>query len=247
MFRVKSTILAAVGVTIALGQVALAADLPQRPAYKAPMLAPAPVYNWTGCYVGANIGAAWGRGQLADDINGGSVSATNNGFAGGGQIGCDYQMGAFVIGIRNLLDGTSLSGSGTFGSGPLAGFTGHTDTSWFDTLTARAGYLVQPNWLFYGQGGVAWMRSNQWVNNPTGTQVAQIGNNTTGWTIGGGTEYMFMPHWSVFVEYNYMNFGTSSANFNVNGFVNAVPTVFPVSVSAKRDAQNVLLGLNYKF
>jgi outer membrane immunogenic protein len=50
---------------IALAGTATAADLPQRPAYKAaPMMAPAPVYNWTGCYVGANIGGLWGHADI---------------------------------------------------------------------------------------------------------------------------------------------------------------------------------------
>ena len=40
---------------------ALAADLPQRPAYKAPMMAPAPMVTWTGCYIGGNIGGAFGN------------------------------------------------------------------------------------------------------------------------------------------------------------------------------------------
>ena len=235
----KHTLIGAVGALALLTGSAVAADLPQKPAYKVPLMAPAPVAGWTGCYVGANVGFAWGRAELTDNTTGGGVSATNTGFAGGGQIGCDYQMGAFVIGVRNMLDGTSLSGDGTFGAGALAGFTGHSDTSWVDTLTARAGYLVQPNWLLYAQGGAAWTRSNQWINNAAGTQVAQFGNNTTGWTVGGGTEYMFAPHWSVFLEYNYLNFGTTSASFVVGAT--------PVSVSAKRDAQNLLLGVNYKF
>jgi outer membrane immunogenic protein len=229
---------AAIVALLSGASLAAAADLPRK-AQPAPILAPMPVYNWTGCYIGGNLGAAWGRAELTDVGTGGGVSATNSGFAGGGQIGCDFQMGAFVIGIRNMLDGTSLSGDGTFGSGVAAGYTGHSDTSWFDMLTARAGYLVQPNWLLYGQGGFAWMRSNQWINNPAGTQVAQFGNNATGWTVGLGTEYMFAPHWSVFVEYNYLNFGTSTANFNVGATL--------VTVDAKRDAQNLLIGVNYKF
>src|SRR4029077_13040584 len=73
----------------ALGSVsALAADMGQRPAYKAPvMMAPAP--TWTGCYIGANIGGAFGNASAS--TAGGEVSADGSGFAGGGQIGCDYQ------------------------------------------------------------------------------------------------------------------------------------------------------------
>ena len=48
---------AATSVTALFGTSAYAADLPQRPAYKQPVVM-APVYNWTGCYLGGNIGAA---------------------------------------------------------------------------------------------------------------------------------------------------------------------------------------------
>jgi outer membrane immunogenic protein len=237
MRRTATVILTATLLAIGASQIASAADLPRRqPAYMPP---PLPVYTWTGCYIGGNIGAAWGRAEMTDLGTGAGVSATNSGFAGGGQIGCDYQMGAFVLGIRNLFDGTSLRSDATFGSGTLAGFTGHSDTDWFDMLTARGGYLIQPNWLIYAQGGAAWMRSDQTITNLAGAAVAQFSNNRTGWTVGGGTEYMFAPHWSVFVEYNYLNFGTTNANFLVGAT--------PVSVDVKRDAQNVLLGVNYKF
>lgn len=216
-----------------------AADLPQRPAQTAPYLSPTPVYNWTGCYVGANIGAAWSDASATDLNSGAGTSETNSGVAGGGQIGCDYQMGPMVIGVRNMLDGTSLSGNGSFSSGPLTGFTADSNSDWFDTLTARAGYLVQPNILLYMQGGVAWTRTGQAINNAAGVQVATISNNTTGWTIGGGVEWMFVPQWSAFLEYNYMDFGSNSGSWPGCGGT--------CNVSVDANVQNVLVGVNYRF
>jgi outer membrane immunogenic protein len=60
MHRAKSTLFAAAALTIGLAQTAFAADLPQRPA-PAPLLAPTPVYNWTGIYFGINGGWGWGN------------------------------------------------------------------------------------------------------------------------------------------------------------------------------------------
>ena len=82
-------------------------------------------------------------------------------FAGGGQIGCDYQVGQWVFGIRDMLDGTSLDSGATLPIAPLAGYSYSGNTHWFDTLTARGGYLVQPNILLYAQGGVAWTQTSQ--------------------------------------------------------------------------------------
>jgi opacity protein-like surface antigen len=83
-------------------------------------------------------------------------------------------------------------------------------------LTGRLGYLVAPNWLIYGQGGAAWTKAEATAFNGLGAQVGSIsGNSRTGWTAGGGVEWMFVPHWSVFLEYNYMGFGTRSSSFAV--------------------------------
>ena len=111
MRKSSLTLLAAV-IGLAASQ-ASAADLPRKaPAYVPP--APPPI-TWTGCYIGANVGGIFGR-RSADFGSFGSLdSDSNSGFAGGGQIGCDYQFaGGWVIGIRNMFDGTSLSRDRTF-------------------------------------------------------------------------------------------------------------------------------------
>jgi outer membrane immunogenic protein len=103
------------------------------------MVVPPP--TWTGCYIGGNIGGAFGTASAS--TTGGEVSGDGTGFAGGGQVGCDYEFGGgFVIGARELLDYTSNSKSGTFASGPLAGYVANFNNQWFDTLTARLGYAV---------------------------------------------------------------------------------------------------------
>ena len=68
--------------------------------------APASVaYRWTGCYVGANVGGGSGRTSFTDvrpnlaaPLDLGSDRAS--GALGGGQIGCDYQAGGWVFGVR---------------------------------------------------------------------------------------------------------------------------------------------------
>jgi outer membrane immunogenic protein len=172
----------------------------------------------------------------------GTVSSNGDGFAGGGQIGCDYQFtGGFVVGIRNMFDGTSNKRSGTIGVGPATGAVVNFNNQWFDTLTGRIGYSFQPAWLLYLQGGGAWAHTSTNVTF-AGVQIGQTSHTGTGWTIGGGAEWMFAPHWSVFLEGNYMDFGSRSGT----AFGTTV-CVTGCGFSAKATETTVLVGVNYRF
>jgi outer membrane immunogenic protein len=238
MQRRSLTLLAAAVIGLAASQ-ASAADLPRRapaPAYVPP---PAPLpYLWTGCYLGVNLGYAQADFEVTNVVTGQELDRTRGGFAGGGQIGCDYQMGAWVIGIRNMFDGTSIRNNRAFNDGVFNGTVeGH--VRWFDALTGRVGYLLRPNLLFYGQGGAAWTSADLKFFDNTGVSVGEISKNKTGWTAGFGFEWMFLPHWSVFTEYNFMGFGTRSAT--------VIGCGGSCAFSGKADIQNILVGVNYKF
>src|ERR1700754_2822211 len=87
---------------VALGTAsAVAADLPARTYTKAPVYA-APIYNWTGIYVGAHIGAAFGGDDgVSTNIVGLTNSNRDASFLGGGQLGADYQFAPkWVVGIE---------------------------------------------------------------------------------------------------------------------------------------------------
>jgi outer membrane immunogenic protein len=243
MRKSSSMLIAAAVIHLTASQSARAADIGPR-GYAAPAPAPALVYappKWTGCYVGGNIGGAWSNVDLSG-VSGVDASATNSGFAGGVQIGCDYQWNQYwVVGIRNMLDATSLSSRTNISTVP---FTGVVDsrTHWFDTLTGRVGFLVpSTNVLLYAQGGAAWTNTNVTFLDGPGAQLGEASNDRTGWTVGAGVEWGFAQHWSVFAEYNFMGFGTQSATFTgCNG-------TCVVSANTKADVQNVLAGVNYKF
>src|SRR5712691_10578113 len=64
-----------------------------------PMLMP--LYNWTGFYVGGNLGGAWASGTLTDSFSGASFTGNHSGFIGGGQIGYNWQVAPqFVVGVE---------------------------------------------------------------------------------------------------------------------------------------------------
>src|SRR3954470_14074315 len=98
--RIRGFLLGCVAgfVAVSAGQ---AADLPPRPA-PAPVVV-APLFTWTGFYIGGNIGGGWFTGSIDSDF--GSTWKTSNGaFIGGGQLGFNYQAGAFVFGVEGDFD-----------------------------------------------------------------------------------------------------------------------------------------------
>jgi outer membrane immunogenic protein len=223
----------------ALSTAAVAADLPVR----APAAyVPAPVAAWTGCYIGGNIGGAFGHASMSGVA--GSISGNGSGFAGGGQIGCDYQFsGGWVIGLRDMFDGTSNKRSRALATGPLAGDAVNFNNQWFDTLTGRLGYTIAPSTLVYFQGGGAWAHTSTNIT-AGGVQIGQTSATRSGWTVGGGVEWMFVPHWSWFLEGNYMDFGSKSGvAVTPVGTACAAGCAF----TAKANESTVLSGVNYRF
>src|SRR4051794_32632828 len=133
----KSLISAALGAGLAVAMCAApagAADLPM--VTKAPVAAP--VFSWTGCYLGVNLGYGWGR--ASESITGGGVtgsaSANLNGVLGGGQIGCNYQWNSIVWGIEGDFQGT---GQRRTDSTSIAGVGINITNSvpWFGTIRGR--------------------------------------------------------------------------------------------------------------
>jgi outer membrane immunogenic protein len=71
----------------------------------------------------------------------------------------------------------------------------------------------------------------------------------TGYTVGGGLEWMFVPGWSVFGEYNYMDFGTKNVNIISTGMVPGFGAAGALADTAatKLRTQTLIVGVNYKF
>jgi outer membrane immunogenic protein len=222
--------LSVASLSVGLTAAASAADLaPLRPApgpvyTKAP--GPAPL-SWTGCYLGANAGGAFINNQDSAPTVGGLGSDSPTGFVGGGQVGCDYQISSWVFGVQGMFDWADVNGSHSVpGTG---GFTSlSTDDKWIGTATGRIGYTVQPAILVYAKGGAAWTRDDLSASFVGGSDSATA--DRMGWTAGGGLEYMFMPNWSVFAEYNYMDFGSKTLNFPIAGPIDATQTIQTATV-----------------
>jgi outer membrane immunogenic protein len=166
---------------------AIAADLPrQAPIYKAPAYM-APVFNWTGAYIGINGGGGWGRsdynGSNKYDVSGGLIGAT---------IGYNWQFGTWVVGLEGDADWASIKGSGN---------ASDTKNNFLSTIRGRVGYSFD-RFLPYVTGGLA--VGNLKANDNRGFSADQT---NAGWTVGAGVEFAFAPQWTAKVEYLYVDLG----------------------------------------
>src|SRR5215469_6034976 len=174
-----ATVIAVAGL---IGTPAFAADMAVKSAPPAP--APAPVYNWTGWYIGVNAGASMGSAKI--DINappitvegepGPGVSLSDrlqpDGFIGGGQIGYNWQYSPLIVvgleaDFQGALERDSRTDTGSFNFIDPCGchFEGTTNTSleakidWFGTVRGRLGYVWgNGQVLSYVTGGFAYGR-----------------------------------------------------------------------------------------
>ena len=245
-------------------QSASAADLAARLPAKAPVYV-APPFSWTGFYIGAHAGYHWGSDRAStatnpvgwtvagaaavDAITPGTVHP--GGFMGGGQIGYNWQMNNFVVGIEadaSYMGGTaSRAVTGFAVINPADVFTTSAESRFLATLRPRLGLAVDRA-LFYVTGGLA--VSNVKFTDSFGsfanTSVATISSDTTraGWTAGVGMEYAFTDNWSVKAEYLYADFGNYTQTIP-NCALCGADSEFLVT---HKYTENIgRIGLNYKF
>ena len=209
---------------------AAAADIPARSYTKAPPAIMAPIYNWTGFYVGGHVGGDWaGTTSLGD----------NNGrFLGGVQLGADYQFAQnWVVGVEGQYSwlATNNTGGLAFAGGGLAS----QNNRGLGSATGRFGYAWGPA-LIYAKGGYAF-RDPSGINVTVGgvpQAFTTTGNRRDGYTVGAGLEYMFAPNWSAKAEYQYYDFGRTQFTGG---------PVALVGTTTRDDDHAVKVGVNYRF
>jgi outer membrane immunogenic protein len=240
---------------------ALAADM----AVKAPVAPPVAVYNWTGFYVGGNIGYAWGNGDTFFNplptaaafvnLRPQTLSPDPKGVLGGVQAGYNWQAGRFVLGVEADIQAADIKGdvvvtpiiqnNGTpFPSGFLSA---HQRINWFGTARVRGGITATDRLLLYVTGGLAYGDVDyaaQTDFRPVGTAAypAAFTRTKVGWTAGAGGEWAFAQNWSAKVEYLYMDLGNESTIANP-----IVVLPFQVGYTWKTQEHIARVGVNYKF
>ncbi len=244
----------------------LATAMPTKARVKA--LPPAVTYvNWTGFYIGAHGGGAYGRDHIGFTGYPQVANTRTAGLLGGGQIGYNYQLeNRFVLGVEGDASWADIKGGRTCGTdtgldanGIPGGFspfflTCNSRLNWLASATARLGYAWDRS-LLYVKGGAAFTNETvsancivgpfnvpgniRTCNNQAGALINSIStsDNRVGWTIGFGGEFALTPNWSAKAEYNYMDFGSRTA-------LASDGTTF---LTSRTDLQVTKVGLNYRF
>src|SRR5437879_3578276 len=194
-FLVGTVALIALGASVP----AMAADLAARPYTKAPAYVAAPIYNWTGFYIGGHVGGAFN----GSNGFGGTSDNSDGRFLGGLQIGADYQFAPnWVVGIEGQYSWVGSNNTNVaFLTTP--GVTYNLNQKGLGSVTGRIGYTWGPA-LLYVKGGYAYSDySDSLTLNTVPQAFALNSSHHDGFTVGAGLEYMFAQNCSAKVEHPY--------------------------------------------
>ena len=241
---VRTALLGAAAGCVALG--AQAADLPRRAPPPPPPALPA--FTWTGLYAGVNAGYAFhtGSGGYTDPTYGAVTGGNRSGgFAGGGQIGYNYQLtpgSGFVIGFETDIQGASFAKADAAYLGTTPYYRVRPSLDYFGTVRGRLGYAFD-RVLVYGTGGFAYGGGSR-ASSAAAYPSTLPGTDRTGYAAGGGIEYAFTEKLSAKVEALYLHLdrgfaGTTYYNAGVPAYYGA----------GKQDSGFALVraGVNYRF
>jgi outer membrane immunogenic protein len=203
--------------------------------------------TWTGLYLGVNGGWGWTSSSNVtfDTVPVGGFPAFTfaqnaSGPVFGGQLGYNWQAGNWVFGVEGDVDGVGTQKNFKSFAEPTTGltFSASASPNWLASLRGRLGYTWGPG-MIYLTGGGAW--EGVQFNTSDAVASSSFTNTRSGWTIGGGYEWMIAPNWMVRAEYLYYGF---------SGTVNNVTPILGGGVSHSWSNTNTSvarIGLNYKF
>src|SRR5258708_25215690 len=194
------------------------------------------------------------QGPTVGPFNVSSGSNSASGWLAGAQIGYNYQIKNWVLGVEGEASWTSLKGSN---KDPSYANINQSQTDFVGILGGRIGYAWD-RVLLYGKAGGAWANDKYSVfsgktftvgnGSPapvtvtSGTLVDAATVNRFGYMLGAGVEYALTPHWSVKAEYEYLDFGRQRTTLTPTTTI-----VSPFDEDIRQRIQIAQIGVNYKF
>ena len=176
----------------------------------------APVANWSGFYLGGNVGSIIGRNRTT--ITPIQFSLVPEGYIGGGQIGYNWQAGAWVFGVEGDFQGSTAKDNKAcvFLCTPVLAVAINQKLPWLATARGRIGYSVGST-LFYGTAGYAYGETKTAFTVVGAAPVPEVKKSKGGYVVGAGIESplsflgLFGPNWTTKTEYLYVDLGRISA------------------------------------
>jgi outer membrane immunogenic protein len=227
----------------------MAAEMPARPIYSAPV--PPAVANWTGFYIGGNVGGSIGIVGTTDTGTGPAGNTNTDrralpGAIGGVQAGYNWQAGLWLVGLEADWQWSGEESTRSM-SDTIAGvrLTGSDQERIRDltTVRGRLGY-VHGDYLWFATAGAAWSRIESNLTATVGglATSTSLSSIRSGWTVGGGVETLLAPNWSAKLEYLYVDLGSITN-------VEARPLAALGTLTANESFSDhiIRVGLNYKF
>jgi outer membrane immunogenic protein len=200
---------------MAMAGAASAADLPSSKAPPPVYVPPAPIFTWTGFYIGIEGGGdfrrykyRWAGADYGLDKDAGLI---------GGVVGYNWQMNNFVIGLEG--DAAAVLGGDrayTFNGNVV--YSNRYNSNYAAAIRGRLGISAWDRALLYVAGGVAFGDAELRYRG-VGYTNADYTTSRTGWTIGAGVDYAMNPNWIARVEYRYVDLGRGGY-YNYGAYVN---------------------------
>jgi len=229
-----------------------------------PLPPPAPIFTWTGFYLGVNAGGGWNDDTGVNScitpfgvVNGFGCSPTTgsnlrpSGGLAGAQAGYNMQSGRVVWGVEADIQWSGIRASNSVGLAccnpvPVAGagtLNMSQDLRWFGTVRGRLGFAVAERGLLYGTAGLIYGEEAVAfsVVFPAVTYAAAASSTRTGWTAGAGFEYAFTNNLTGKIEGLYYDMGTQRIAFTspLTGFTSVGDYQYKGVIARA--------GLNWKF
>lgn len=191
--------------------------------------------DWTGFYIGGQVGYLWGQSDHSFPVNAPSDNSDPKGAVYGAHIGYNHQFDAIVVGVEGDVEKTRADGSFNNTTGDTS--SGSAEINSQASVRGRLGYAIG-EFLPYVTGGVAYA-DYDFGGGPSGGPCCGYSETLVGWTLGGGLEYAISTRFSARLEYRYTDFGRASGG---------LPPDFPlVTMPVDNKTQVVRLGISFHF
>ena len=234
----------------ALPSAVFAADMPTPEL--APMAMATPTYDWSGFYLGGQIGYGWSRSTTGPiiaydpfptvDFTLPGIGINGSGLLGGIEAGYNWQSGHMLFGFEGDVSAAGIKGTYT---DAVNNFSVDSTITSLSTLRVRIGLPIDRLLLFASGGlAVAGVKGDLHDNfsGPPVTLNTSSSNMSVGWTIGGGAAVALGNRWTLKGEYLYTDLGSKTYNF-----AEPLPGDPLVTTTGKTTASIVRMGLDYRF